>query len=153
MTPEERREHIEAIRVLPDLLEEAVAGIPHDQLDLSYREGGWTRRQVIHHIADSHLNGYTRMKLTLTEDRPMLKPYNQDAWAALADSTSPLEPTLALIRGLHGRWVVFLEHVREEEWGRIADHPEDGDLTLEELLHIYAWHGRHHIKQIMPDIV
>ena len=152
MTPEERVEQIEAIRSLPDLLENAVAGMSDKRLDTSYREGGWTRRQVVHHIADSHMNGYTRMKLILTEERPTLKPYDQDAWAKLSDSTLPIEGTLALLRGLHQRWGAFLDTVQDDEWDRIADHPEDGEVTLEELLDIYAWHGVHHLNQILSDV-
>ena len=152
MTTEERREQIEIIRSFPDLLEKTVAGLSEEDLETSYRKGGWTRRQVVHHVADSHLNGYTRMKLIVTEDRPTLKPYDQDAWAELSDSQLPLDPTLQLIRGLHTRWGAFLDAVEEEEWDRVADHPEDGEVTLEELLRIYAWHGGHHIRQIVSDV-
>lgn len=153
MSPEERNQHIEMIQALPDLLEETVAGITDKQLDTSYREGGWTRRQVVHHIADSHINGFTRMRVTLTEEKPTLKTYEQDAWAALPDSQLPIAYSLQLIRALHARWVAMLENLKEESWERMALHPDDGELSLEKMLEVYAWHGKHHVEQIASDVM
>lgn len=150
MTQDERREAIEAIGRLPELLEDAALRLDAAELDSSYREGGWTRRQVIHHIADSHLVGYTRMKLILTEEYPTLKPYDQDAWATLSESSTPIEASLALVRGLHARWQAMLQGVPEDSWGRMAYHPEDGEVILEEMLQKYAGHGEHHVRQIAP---
>ncbi len=148
MTTEQRQVLINEIRSLPDRLEESVVDLSDQQLDTPYREGGWTLRQVVHHIADSHLNGYIRMKAILTEDHPTLKPYDQDSWADLSDSRLPLQASLALVRGLHQRWCVVLENVSDEQWGRTAFHPEDGDVTLEMLLKGYSRHGKHHVGQI-----
>lgn len=148
MTSTERRTLIDDIRSLPDMLAGSIAGLSDEQLDTPYREGGWTVRQVVHHIADSHLNGYARMKLIVTEEHPTLKPYDQDEWAALQDSR--LDPVLSLdiLRGLHERWRVLLEHIPEESWDRTAFHPEDGEVSLEGLLNVYAGHGQHHVRQI-----
>lgn len=148
MTPEERRACIEEIRILPDLVRDAIEGLNDARLDTAYREGGWTVRQVVHHIADSHVNAYGRMKLVLTERHPTLKPYDQDAWAELADYALPVDSSIALLAGLHRRWAAFLEAVPDEGWGRTAYHPEDGEVTLEGLLRSYARHGRHHVGQI-----
>ena len=148
MTPGERGEAIDAIGRLPDLLEEVAGRLGEGDLDAPYREGGWTRRQVIHHIADSHLMGYARMKLILTEEYPTLKPYDQDAWATLSDSSLPIAPSLSLIRGLHARWHALLQGIPEESWGRRAYHPEDGEVVLEGLLRKYA---EHHVRQISSD--
>ena len=141
-----RRERIAALASLPAEAEAAVAGLDDRQLDTPYRDGGWTVRQVIHHLADAHVNGYQRMRLTLTEDRPTLKTYDQDAWAALLDArTFPLEVSLQVLRGLHPRMVAFFEGLSEEDYARVAIHPESGELTLEKLLSIYALHGAHHL--------
>jgi len=141
-----RDDRIAALAALPRRAEGAVAGLGDDQLDTPYRDGGWTVRQVIHHLADAHVNGYQRMRLTLTEDRPTLKTYDQDAWAALPDArTLPLGDSLAVLRGLHPRMVAFFEGLREEDYTRVALHPEDGEVTLEQLLTIYAGHGDHHL--------
>lgn len=148
MTQDERREAIDAIGRLPDLLEGVALRLDTGKLDSSYREGGWTRRQVIHHIADSHLMGYSRMKMILTEEYPTLKPYDQDAWATLSDSSIPIEASLALVRGLHARWHAMLQGVPEGSWGLTAYHPEDGEVVLEQLLRKYAGHGAHHVRQI-----
>lgn len=148
MTPDERRACIEEIRSFPSLLQQAVAGLDNEQLDTPYREGGWTVRQVAHHVADSHINGYSRMRMIVTEEHPTLKPYDQDAWAVLADYAMPLEGTISLLQGLHERWAVFLESIPDESWGRTAYHPEDGDVTLEDFLKNYADHGTRHLEQI-----
>jgi len=147
-TAEERQKQIDRIEELPRLLEEAVRGLDDEQLDTPYREGGWTVRQVVHHLADSHANAVTRMKLILTEDHPTLKTYDQDEWAGLADSALPLEPSLAIVRGLHQRCTALLRAVPEEAWPRTAFHPERGDITLDDLLGLYAGHGANHVRQI-----
>lgn len=150
MTHAERKEHIDRIRRLPPLIEAAVKGMNDQQLDTPYREGGWTVRQVVHHLADSHLNAFVRMKLMLTEDHPTLKPYDQDKWAALTDSrNAPIQSSLAIIRGLHERWSSVLESVSEEGWSRTAFHPERGTVTMEGTLQTYAAHGEKHIQTIL----
>ncbi|HTY60455.1 MAG TPA: putative metal-dependent hydrolase [Bacteroidota bacterium] len=149
MTNEERRKNIERIRALPSLLEEALKGLNDRQLDTPYREGGWTVRQVVHHLADAHLNAFIRMKLILTEERPAIKPYKQDAWAAMADSVEmPVGVSLEILRGLHDRWSMLLDRVPEEGWTRSAVHPERGEVTLEGQLNVYAGHGEKHVEHI-----
>ncbi|MGB5873924.1 MAG: putative metal-dependent hydrolase [Bacteroidota bacterium] len=146
---DDRREMIEMIRALPGEVEEAVRGLGDEQLDTPYREGGWTIRQVVHHLADSHLNAFVRMKLVLTEDHPTLKPYDQDRWAACRDASAiPIGPSLLILQGLHHRWVELMNGVEEAGWVRGAHHPEDGELTLGGLLKIYARHGANHVGQI-----
>jgi uncharacterized damage-inducible protein DinB len=145
----ERAPLIEKIRSLPDELQSAVQGLDDRQLDTPYRNGGWTIRQVAHHIADSHVNAYIRMKMMLTEKHPTLKPYDQDEWAKLADANgAPLDSSLALVRGLHSRWSTLLESLPEESWSRSAYHPENGEVTLDGMLRSYAGHGAHHVGQI-----
>lgn len=148
MTPDQRLACIQAIRTFPEQLTQAVAGLDDAVLNASYREGGWSVRQIAHHVADAHVNAYARMRMMITEDHPTLKPYDQDTWAALADYAMPLQPTLALVQGLHERWAVFLESIPDESWGRTAYHPENGEVTLESLLKTYADHGTHHLEQI-----
>ena len=143
-----RQDGIHAIAATPARLREAVEGLSESQLDTPYRPGGWTVRQLVHHLADSHLNAYARLKLALTEERPTIKPYDQDAWARLGDSAEPLTSSLALLDGLHHRWVVLLEGMRPAEFAREWHHPEEGILTLDWLLALYAWHGRHHVAHI-----
>jgi hypothetical protein len=146
----EREAKIGKIRDLPSRLENAVAGLNDLQLDTPYRDGGWTVRQVVHHVADSHANAFIRMKLMLTEDHPTIKPYNQDSWAAQVDYTAtPVAPSLDIIRGLHERWVRLLESVPETAWARSANHPERGTVTLDSMLTIYAGHGEKHVEHIM----
>src|SRR5690606_27999993 len=148
ITADERKQMIAEIAALPGLVKDAVRGLGDEQLDTTYREGGWTVRQVIHHIADSHINGYARMRLILTEEEPTLKTDDQDKWAALPDYQLPVDVSMLLLDGLHWRWVRMLERVPNDSWGRTANHPEDGPVTLEKLLKIYAWHGRHHVEQV-----
>ena len=149
MTLDERRERIQAIKDLPSQLETALSGLRPEQLEVPYREGGWTTRQVVHHLADSHMNAFIRMKLLLTEDHPVLKPYDQDAWALTADvSAADVRHSVALIRGLHERWGNLLESVREADWERAGHHPERGEVTLAGILAIYAAHGQNHVRQI-----
>lgn len=151
MAPDERRqEKIVALRTLPGEVRQAVAGLNDAQLDTPYRDGGWSVRQVVHHIADSHMNAYIRARLILTEDNPTLKPYDQDSWARLIDAAeAPVAPSLAIIDGVHDRLVRLFEHCAESDWGRPAQHPESGPMTLARILTIYAGHGRNHVGQIL----
>ena len=149
MTPEERQAAIEQIRLLPSALHSAVAGLDDRQIDTPYRDGGWTIRQVIHHLADSHMNAFIRMKLILTEDHPTLKPYKQETWAMQQDSLEPpVALSLAILEGLHGRWTGLLKNVKDADWTRTAYHPESGEVTLEGVLRTYANHGAKHIGHI-----
>jgi hypothetical protein len=148
-TPEERKKLIDAIAQLPERLKQALTGLNGKQLDTPYREGGWTVRQVTHHLADSHLNAYIRFKLALTEDNPTIKPYNQTLWAELPDSRfTPIDVSLALIDNLHARWVVLLRSLKSDDWERLVTHPEDGVMSLDKMLGIYHWHGAHHLAHI-----
>ena len=147
--PGVRAAHIETLRLLPQRLQSAVRGLSDAQLDTPYREGGWTIRQLVHHIADSHANSYVRFKLALTEDWPTIKPYDEAAWAELADSrTQPIDPSLALITALHARWVATLEAMSEEDFRRGFNHPEMGRQNLAKSLALYDWHSRHHTAHI-----
>jgi hypothetical protein len=147
--PGAREDKIYRLEQLPSDLERAVAGLTDAQLDTPYREGGWTVRQVVHHLADSHVNAYTRVRLVLTEDEPTIKPYDQDRWAALLDAqTMPVSVSLALLRPLHVRLAAAFRHAKPEDWSRGANHPEWGRLTLDHFLNEYAWHGHHHLDQI-----
>ena len=147
-TAEDREAHIAVLRELPDRLSEVVNGLEEAQLDIPYREGGWTVRQVVHHIADSHLNCYTRFKLALTESEPVIKPYDEGAWAALPDSKMPVDISLTLIWALHERWVALLESMTEKDFRRKFTHPERGVQDLATTLAIYDWHSRHHTAHI-----
>ncbi len=148
--PEARVRRIEEIAATPAALRRAVAGLEGAQLETPYREGGWTVRQVVHHLADSHLNAYVRLKLALTEDVPLIKPYDQARWAELDDTRSvPVEVSLALLETLHERWVAVLRAMTSADWRRGYRHPEyDRVITLDEVLAMYAHHGRHHVAQI-----
>jgi uncharacterized damage-inducible protein DinB len=144
-----RPEMIAQIEEAPAKLRAAVQGLSAAQLDTPYREGGWTVRQVVHHVADSHLNAYVRFKLALTEDQPTIKTYEQQLWAETVDARSaPVEVSLALIESLHSRWVMFLKSLSAADFARTFNHPEHGAMTLERLLALYAWHGRHHVGHI-----
>ena len=146
--PAIRADHITTIRMLPGSLQAAVSGLNHGQLDTPYRDGGWTVRQLIHHIADSHANAYCRTKLALTEDWPTVKPYDQDAWARLADSKLPIDGSIAMISAVHERWVALLESLSDTEFQRGYNHPENGRQDLATVLAIYSWHSRHHTAHI-----
>jgi uncharacterized damage-inducible protein DinB len=149
VTDEKRRPWIESIRTTPAKLRAAAAGLTEKQLETPYRDGGWTLRQVIHHVPESHSNAFIRFKLALTEDRPMIKLYNEDAWAKLPDvARAPIEASLALIDALHQRWVALLDSMTDPDFRRPLMHPERGQITLDTLLQIYAWHGPHHIGHI-----
>ncbi len=140
-------QRIEAIAALPAQLQAAIFGWSEEQLNTPYRPDGWTVRQLIHHIADSHMNAYIRFKLILTEEKPPLKPYSQDGWANLADSQLPVGVSLQLLEALHQRWVAVLKSI--ENWTPAGFHPEHGrELSLDFLLALYSWHGRHHLAHI-----
>ena len=149
-TPETRTRHLKAIAGLPERMSQAVSGLTDSQLDTPYREGGWTVRQVVHHVPDSHLNAYIRFKLAVTEENPTIKAYDEAAWAALKDSEqTPLEVSLALLESLHARWTVLLRSLKPEDFQRKFVHPESGPHDLDWLLALYAWHGNHHVAHIM----
>jgi hypothetical protein len=146
--PAVHSEQISILRQLPSTLQAAVSGLNHTQLDTPYRDGGWTVRQLVHHIADSHANAYVRTKLALTEDWPTIKPYDEAAWARLADSHLPIDGSLAMIAALHERWVALLESLSNADFQRGYNHPENGRQDLATVLAIYAWHSRHHTAHI-----
>jgi len=143
-----RTEHIQTLRLLPERLRAAVAGLSDAQLDTPYREDGWTVRQVVHHLADSHAMAYIRCKQALTKDWPTEQPYDEAAWANLADSRLPIDVSLAMIEGLHGRWVALLESLSDEDFGKGYNHPERGREMLIKALAMYDWHSRHHTAHI-----
>lgn len=140
---------IAEIAETPGALRSAVSGLSRDQLETRYRPGGWTVKQVVHHLADSHLNAYTRFKLALTEDEPTIKPYDEAAWAELPDSQKvPIDVSLDLLDSLHVRWVTLLRSMDSAGFRRALRHPEHGVLALDQMLALYAWHGRHHVAHI-----
>jgi uncharacterized damage-inducible protein DinB len=145
----ERAAAIEQIDWAPAALRRAVQGLGADQLDTPYRDGGWTVRQVVHHVPDSHMNAYVRFKLGLTEDRPTIKPYDQARWVATAEVAAvPVDVSLSLLTALHARWVALLRVMSASDFARVILHPEMGTLTLDQVLALYAWHGRHHTAHI-----
>ena len=149
LSEDQRNSLIASIEQTPAAIRAALQGLASEQLDTPYREGGWTVRQVAHHVPDSHMNAYVRFKLALTEHEPTIKPYAEDRWARLADTQStPVEVSLALLESLHARWVRLLRSLRPEDWKRTFRHPELGLVSLEKNLALYAWHGRHHIAHI-----
>ncbi|HYZ85681.1 MAG TPA: putative metal-dependent hydrolase [Bryobacteraceae bacterium] len=148
LEPSERSARIDMIAALPSELEKAVEGLTDAQLDTPYRPEGWTVRQTVHHLADSHMNALTRLKLALTEDKPTLKPYDEKLWAELADASLPIEPSLAIVRAVHERWTTLLRSLEDQAFARLLVHPENGELTVDRLLEIYSWHGRHHVAHI-----
>jgi uncharacterized damage-inducible protein DinB len=150
LTAGDRTACIARIAAAPARLRAAVAGLSDAQLDTPYRPEGWTVRQVIHHVPDSHLNAYTRVRLALTEQTPVIRPYEEARWAELPDARSaPVAVSLALLDSLHVRWVLLFRQMGNDEWGRTFIHPEQGrEITLDELLAMYAWHGEHHVAHI-----
>lgn len=148
LSPQARRAAIEAIAAAPSRLREAVAGLTDEQLDTPCRPGGWTVRQTVHHIADSHINGYVRLKLALSEDVPTIRPYDAGEWAKLADSAAPVDVSLQLLDALHRRWVDLWNGVGDDGWSRPLHHPETGEMRIDELAAFYAWHGEHHTAHI-----
>ena len=148
-TLEKRRAWIDQIAETPARVRAAVDGLSASRLDTPYRPGGWTVRQVVHHLPDSHLNAYTRLKLALTEDEPAIRPYDEGRWAELHDAKSaPPEWSLALLDALHLRWVDLWRSLEPASFDRRLAHPDLGLLTIDTLLQIYAWHGRHHTAHI-----
>jgi hypothetical protein len=144
-----RQAAVGAIAAAPGLLRAAVAGLTDAQIDTPYRPGGWTVRQVVHHVPDSHLNAYIRTRLALTEDVPTIKTYDQERWAQLADArTAPIDASLDLLEALHERWTALLSTFSPTDFGRRMNHPEMGPIDLDTLLALYAWHGRHHAAHI-----
>jgi uncharacterized damage-inducible protein DinB len=143
-----REEQIDAVRRLPERLRSAVAGLDDAQLDTPYRDGGWTVRQLVHHVADSHANAYIRFKLALTEDDPTIKAYDEGAWAKLPDSRLPVDVSLAFTTAVHARLVSLLESMSDADFDKTFRHPERGPLTLKSNLALYAWHSKHHTAHI-----
>jgi len=140
---------IEEIAAAPGLFRAAVHGLDPAQLDTPYRPGGWTVRQVVHHLPDSHMNGYSRFRLALTEEQPTIKPYDEAGWAELADARSgPVDVSLELLTALHARWVALVESLTPEQWTRAYRHPDMGQVGLGTALALYAWHGRHHVAHV-----
>ncbi len=145
----QRRRAIDAIDVTPAKLRAAVTGLTDAQLGTPYRPDGWTVRQVVHHVPDSHMNAYVRFKLALTEDEPTIKPYEEARWAELADSReTPIETSLVLLERLHERWVTVLRSISDEDFARRLRHPETGVQRLDQLLALYEWHGAHHVGHV-----
>jgi len=149
VSPGDRRIFVTEIAEAPARLRSAVRGLADEQLDTAYRPGGWTVRQVVHHVPDSHLNSYVRFRLTLTEDDPTIKAYFEDRWAELPDArTAPVEISLRLLECLHARWVGLLRSLDDAQWKRTFRHPVLGPVSLEKNAALYAWHGRHHVAHI-----
>jgi hypothetical protein len=149
VSPVERLAYLERVAAAPVKLRMVVSDLSAEQLDTRYRDGGWTVRQVIHHVPDSHMNSYVRFKLALTETEPTIKPYDEGGWASLGDTPStPVETSLCLLECLHERWVNLMRSMSEAEWARTFRHPALGLITLEKNLALYAWHGDHHVEHI-----
>lgn len=149
VTPGKRTAWVRQIAETPAAMRSALRGLTDAQLDTPYRPAGWTLRQVAHHVPDSHMNAFVRFKLALTEDNPTIKPYNESEWAKLADvKLTPVETSLEILDALHRRWVLLLESMQPEDFARPLLHPENGPMTLDRLLQMYAWHGRHHVGHI-----
>jgi hypothetical protein len=144
-----RARAIETIAGTPARLREAVRGLTEEQLDTPYRPGGWTVRQVIHHVPDSHVNAYVRFKLALTEDTPTIKPYDESRWAELADSkVVPIATSLTFLDVVHERWIAILHAMSASDFDRMLTHPESGRQSLDQMLALYAWHGPHHVAHV-----
>jgi hypothetical protein len=152
-TNEDIRHWITTIRMFPGKLRHAIIRLNEKQLDTQYRTGGWTIRQVIHHVADSHMNSVLRFKWALTEENPTIKPYEEADWALLPDYRLPVEPSLKIIEGLHQHWVALLESFTEEQWNRTFVHPDSGQtLSLKKALALYAWHCNHHLAHVTEAV-
>jgi len=149
ITDQQRAELIQHIADAPSGLRSAVKGLDEGQLNTPYRDGGWTVKQVVHHLPDSHLNAYVRFKLALTENEPTVKTYHENLWAELSDARSaPIDTSLTLLETLHTRWVHFLRSLSPADFARKFNHPDHGLMNLDYLVQLYAWHGRHHTSQI-----
>ena len=149
LEPKQRRAAIDTIAEAPTKLRAAVSGLTDAQLDTPYRPEGWTVRQVVHHVPDSHLNAYTRFKLALTEDTPTIKPYDENAWSTLPDMKLPIAVSLSLIEGIHTRWIAVVNGMAVDQFARSFMHPElQTEMTLDHLVQLYAWHSHHHLAHI-----
>lgn len=148
LTPTDRADLIRELASLPAQLRAATAQLSDQQLDTPYRPGGWTLRQLVHHVADSHVNGYVRAKLALTEAMPTIKPYDEARWAELPDSTGPIEVSLRILEAVHERWVALLQALPPEAFARAYQHPDSGRQSLDASLSNYAWHGKHHLAHL-----
>jgi len=149
LTAEQKKQYLNDIEQTPARLRTAVRGLSDEQLNTPYRDGGWTVRQLAHHVPDSHMNAYIRFKLALTEDEPTIRPYMEDRWAELPESKqAPIDVSLALLDSLHERWALVLRNISDAGWKRTFRHPEMGLLSLEKTLALYAWHGRHHVAHV-----
>lgn len=149
LTSEMRTSAINEIECLPGRLRDSVAGLTDEQLDTPYRDHGWTVRQLVHHVADSHINALIRLKLALTEDNPPAKAYDQDAWSQLPDSRLPIDVSLMVLDGVHARWTAISRSLTDGQLARTFQHGEHGRVPLERQLQLYAWHGRHHVGHIL----
>jgi uncharacterized damage-inducible protein DinB len=146
---QDQTDYLKQMAIAPSALRSAVEGLSSAQLETPYRQGGWSLRQIVHHLADSQINWYVRTKLALTEESPTIKPFDADRWSELIDGcTRDIEPSLVLLSGLYERWVPLLASLTPEEWSRRLYHPERGWLSLAETLPMHAWHGQHHTAQI-----
>jgi len=149
LTAEQKKQYLDDIEQTPARMRAAVRGLSDQQLNTPYREGGWTVRQLAHHVPDSHMNAYIRFKLALTEDEPTIRPYMEDRWAELPESKqAPIDVSLALLDSLHQRWTMVLRNIPDADWKRTFRHPEMGLLSLEKTLALYSWHGRHHVAHV-----
>ena len=149
VTPHDRERWIADLEALPADVRKQVERLEPSRLDTPYRPNGWTARLVVHHLADSHINSFVRFRLALTEDRPEVKPYDEAAWALLADSqTMDPAPSLAILDGLHARWVAMMRALREQDYSCVFLHPEIGEVRLDHALALYSWHGRHHVGHL-----
>ena len=149
LTADQKKQYLNDIEQTPARLRTAVRGLSDEQLNTPYRDGGWTVRQLAHHVPDSHMNAYIRFKLALTEDEPTIRPYMEDRWAELPESKqAPIDVSLALLDSLHERWALVLRNISDAGWKRTFRHPEMGLLSLEKTLALYAWHGRHHVAHV-----
>lgn len=148
LTPAERTTAIAQIAALPGALHDAVRGLSAEHLDLPYRAGGWSLRQVVHHLADSHINAYARHKLVASSTDPVLQGYDENAWAGMPDANGPIGGSLLLLQSLHERWTTFLRSLPAAAFARTGRHSESGTRSLDDLVAIYAWHGRHHVAHI-----
>lgn len=149
VSDQQRETFISQIAEAPRNLRAAIRGLSDEQLNTPYRPGGWTVRQVVHHLPDSHMNSYVRIKLALTEDMPVIRPYEENLWAHLADgSAAPVEVSLSLLDALHERWTFLLNSLAPADFSRAFRHPELGTVRIEQSIALYAWHGRHHVAHI-----
>jgi uncharacterized damage-inducible protein DinB len=148
VSAEQRAQLLEQVTQAPAKLRAAIQGLTERQLDTPYREGGWSPRQVVHHVADSHMNAFIRFKLGLTEDNPTITPYPEHLWGELPDQKLPADVSLSIVDNVHQRWVTVLRSMKETDWARTFNHPELGVQRLDRALALYAWHGRHHVAHI-----